>query len=316
MRVPELELVAVNDIASMENMAYLLSHDTVYGRYEGVRVDGNSLRIGDRGIRYLSEKNPGPVPSADLGVEVVFECTGLYTTREDAQHHIDAGAHWVILSGPTSSPDVPTVVHGVNRADGLTAIVSCASCTTNSITPVVEVLERHFGIEKALLTTVHAYTATQAIVDSPGGTRDFRRGRAAAANFVPASTGAAVATGKTLPELNGKFDGVAVRGPAPAPSPTWCSSLGRQTDVDEVNSVLRAEADSARYRGILGVTDQPLVSSDIIGDSRASIVQLDMTCVVGGDLVKVMCWYDNEWGFTHQMVLEALQVLGLPRPAA
>ena len=309
--IPELELVAVNDLAPLENMAYLLGHDTVYGRFEGVSTHDDSLAVRGREIRYFREGDPGQLPWDELGVDLVFECTGQFTKQEDAQKHINAGATWVILSGPTSSPDVPTVVHGVNRADESAAIVSCASCTTNSITPVVEVLHRHFGVEKALLTTVHAYTATQAIVDSPGGKKDFRRGRAAAQNFVPASTGAAVATGKALPEMVGKFDGVSVRGPVPVGSLSdLVFVLGRPTDADEVNAVLSEEADSDRYRGIFGVTDEPLVSSDVIGDSRAAIVQLDMTRVVGGDLVKVMCWYDNEWGFTHQMVREALQALG------
>lgn len=317
MDMPDLELVAVNDIAEPENMAYLLGHDTVYGRYEGVEVHGEELSVGSlmirgRKVRYLREKDPTRLPWKDLAVDLVFECTGRFTKQEDAAKHIDAGATWVILSGPTSSPDVPTVVHGVNRADGSASIISCASCTTNSITPVVEVLNRHFGVEKALLTTVHAYTATQTIVDGAGSRNDFRRGRAAAANFIPASTGAAIATTKALPELEGRFDGVAVRGPVPVGSISDLTFvLGRATDVDEINTVLRSEADTDRYRGILGVTDEPLVSSDIIGDSRASIVQLDMTKVVDGDLVKVMCWYDNEWGFTHQMVREARQALGL-----
>jgi glyceraldehyde 3-phosphate dehydrogenase len=236
----------------------------------------------------------------------------LFTKQEDASKHIEAGATWVILSGPTSSADVPTVVHGVNRPGRGTSILSCASCTTNNITPVVEVLHRHFGVEKALLTTIHAYTATQAIVDSPGGTKDFRRGRAAAANFVPASTGAAIATTKALPEMRGRFDGVAVRGPVAVGSISdLVFVLGRETTAEEINAALREEAATERYREVLGVTEDPLVSSDIVGDSRASVVQLDMTRVVGGDLAKVMCWYDNEWGFTNQMVRQALQDLGL-----
>ena len=310
---PELELVAVNDIGSLENMAYLTKYDTVYGRYERdvEAVDGTLLVDGEP-IRYLSERDPARLPWSDLGVELVFECTGLFTKQEDASKHIEAGATWVILSGPTSSVDVPTVVHGVNRPGGGTSIISCASCTTNSITPVVEVLNRHFGVEKALLTTIHAYTATQAIVDSPGHTKDFRRGRAAAANFVPASTGAAIATTKALPEMRGRFDGVAVRGPVAVGSISdLVFLLGRETTAEEINASLREEAASERYREVLGVTEEPLVSSDIVGDSRASVIQLDMTRVVGGDLAKVMCWYDNEWGFTNQMVREALQDLGL-----
>jgi glyceraldehyde 3-phosphate dehydrogenase len=290
---PELELVAVNDIGSLENMAYLIKYDTVYGRYErDVEAADGALVVDGEPISYLSERDPARLPWSDLGVELVFECTGLFTKQEDASKHIEAGATWVILSGPTSSADVPTVVHGVNRPSGGTSILSCASCTTNNITPVVEVLHRHFGVEKALLTTIHAYTATQAIVDSP------------------ASTGAAIATTKALPEVQGRFDGVAVRGPVAVGSISdLVFLLGRETTTEEVNAALREEAASERYREVLGVTEEPLVSSDIVGDSRASVVQLDMTRVVGGDLAKVMCWYDNEWGFTNQMVREALQVL-------
>jgi glyceraldehyde 3-phosphate dehydrogenase len=180
-------------------MAYLIKYDTVYGRYErDVEAADGALVVDGEPISYLSERDPARLPWSDLGVELVFECTGLFTKQEDASKHIEAGARWVILSGPTSSVDVPTVVHGVNRPSGGTSILSCASCTTNNITPVVEVLHRHFGVEKALLTTIHAYTATQAIVDSPGHTKDFRRGRAAAANFVPASTGAAIAPSRSV----------------------------------------------------------------------------------------------------------------------
>ena len=241
---PELELVAVNDIGSLENMAYLIKYDTVYGRYEkDVEAADGALVVDGERIRYLSERDPARLPWSDLGVELVFECTGLFTKQEDASKHIEAGATWVILSGPTSSADVPTVVHGVNRPSGGTSILSCASCTTNNITPVVEVLHRHFGVEKALLTTIHAYTATQAIVDGPGGTKDFRRGRAAAANFVPASTGAAIATTKALPEVQGRFDGVAVRGPVAVGSISdLVFLLGRETTAEEINAALREEA--------------------------------------------------------------------------
>jgi glyceraldehyde 3-phosphate dehydrogenase len=310
---PELELVAVNDIGSLENMAYLLRYDTVYGRYgKSVEVGDGELVVGGTHITYLGERDPARLPWSELGVELVFECTGLFTGQEDAKKHVEAGAGWVIISAPTSSEAVPTVVHGVNRPEGGTSIISCASCTTNSITPVVEVMNRRFGVDKALLTTVHAYTATQAIVDSPGGKKDFRRGRAAAANFVPASTGAARATARALPEVEGRFDGVAIRGPVSAGSISdLVFVLGRDATAEEINDVLREEAATERYREILGVTEEPLVSSDIIGDSRASVVQLDMTRVVGGNLAKIMCWYDNEWGFTNQMVREALQELGL-----
>jgi glyceraldehyde 3-phosphate dehydrogenase len=310
---PELELVAVNDIGSLENMAYLLRYDTVYGRYgKSVEVGDGELVVGGTHIAYLGERDPARLPWSELGVELVFECTGLFTGQEDAKKHVEAGAGWVIISAPTSSEGVPTVVHGVNRPEGGTSIISCASCTTNSITPVVEVMNRRFGVDKALLTTVHAYTATQAIVDSPGGKKDFRRGRAAAANFVPANTGAARATAQALPEVEGRFDGVAIRGPVSAGSLSdLVFVLGRDATAEEINGVLREEAATERYREILGVTEEPLVSSDIVGDSRASVVQLDMTRVVGCNLAKIMCWYDNEWGFTNQMVRQALQELGL-----
>ena len=316
---PELELVAVNDIGTLENMAYLIKYDTVYGRYEkGVESGPGALTVGGTRVLYLSERDPARLPWAELGVELVFECTGLFTKQEDAAKHVEAGATWVILSGPTSSEDVPTVVHGVNRPGGGRSIFSCASCTTNNITPVVEVMDRRFGVEKALLTTIHAYTATQQIVDGPGGKEDFRRGRAAAANFVPASTGAAKATARALPQVGGRFDGVAVRGPVAVGSISdLVFSLGRETTAEEINAALSEEAATERYREVLGVAEDPLVSSDIVGDPRASVVQLDMTRVVGGNLAKVMCWYDNEWGFTNQMVREALVDLGLREaPAA
>jgi glyceraldehyde 3-phosphate dehydrogenase len=310
---PEFELVAVNEIGSLENMVYLLRYDTVYGRYERQvdAVDGK-LVIDGRPLVYLSERDPERLPWADLEVDLVLECTGRFTDREHAEKHVRAGARWVILSGPTKSPDVPTIINGVNRPDGEARIISCASCTTNNITPLVEILDRHFGVQKALLTTVHAYTATQALVDSPGGAKDLRRGRAAAQNFVPSSTGAASATAKALPAMKDRFDGVAVRGPAAIGSISdVVFVLERDTTPQGVNDVLRQEASTDRYEGIVGVTEEPLVSSDIIKDPHASIVQLDLTRVVGGNLVKLMSWYDNEWGFTSQMVQVALQQLGL-----
>ena len=218
----------------------------------------------------------------------------------------------MIISGPTSSENVPTVVHGVNRPDGSAFIMSCASCTTNNIAPVIEVMKRHFGVQKAIMTTVHAYTATQMLVDSPGGKKDMRRGRAAAQNWVPSSTGAATAATKAIPELVGKFDGIAVRGPVPVGSLADVVLLTeRNVTAEEVNQAFREEAASARYQGILGVAEEELVSSDIIKDPRASIIQLDMTRVVDGNLVKVMSWYDNEWGYTNQMIKTALYTLGL-----
>jgi glyceraldehyde 3-phosphate dehydrogenase len=314
---PELDVVAVNEIGSLENMVYLLRYDTVYGRYERqVEAVEDKLAIDGKPLVYLSERDPERLPWADLQVDLVLECTGRFTGREDAEKHLRAGASWVVLSGPTKSPDVPTIVHGVNRPDGESQVISCASCTTNNITPLVEILDRHFGVDKALLTTVHAYTATQALVDSPGGAKDLRRGRAAAQNWVPSSTGAATATAKALPAMKGRFDGVSVRGPVIVGSISdVVLVVGRDTTVDEVNDVLRQEASTDRYQGILAVVDEPLVSADIVKDPRASIVQLDLTRVVGGNLVKVMSWYDNEWGFTSQMIQVALQQLDLQTAA-
>jgi len=302
---PELELVAVNDIAPADNLAYLLRNDSVYGRYgEKVGHEGDDLTVGDRRYRVLGEKDPAALPWADLEVDLVLECTGVFTKRPDLQKHLDAGAKRVILSAPAKGDEeVPFVVHGVNEA-GDAKIISTASCTTNCIAPVIEVAGRRIGIEKAMMTTVHAYTASQAIVDGPAS--KWRRGRAAAVNFVPTSTGAAKATTKALPEYEGRFDGVAIRGPVPAGSIVDITLVtSRETSVEEVNGIFEEEARSDRYRGIMGVTDEPIVSSDIIRDPRASLVDLTMTNVVGGDLVKVMAWYDNEWGYAAQMVREA-----------
>lgn len=313
---PQLELVAVNDIGSIDNMAYLIKYDSVYGRFDhSVEVKGGDLVIGGKIVKYLSEKNPADLPWSELNVDLVFECTGIFTKEEDAGKHIQAGAEWVIISGPTKSKGVPTVVHGVNHANGNSHIISCASCTTNNITPVMEIMGRRVGIKKAIMTTVHAYTATQLLVDGPGG-KDMLRGRAAAMNIVPSSTGAAVATTLALPELEGKFDGLSLRVPVPVGSIADITFVAeRPTSVEELNTIFREEAASERYNGILGVVEDPIASSDVIQDPRASIVDLTQTMVVDGDLVKIMSWYDNEWGYTNQMVKEALATLASKTPA-
>jgi glyceraldehyde 3-phosphate dehydrogenase len=305
---PELELVAINDIAPVDNLAYLLNYDTVYGKYEErVDVENGNLVVAGEEYEFLSVKDPAQLPWGEMEVDIVFECTGIFRTGEDLKKHLDAGAKFAILSAPPKSEDVPTVVHGVNVPSGETKVVSCASCTTNSITPVVEVMNRRFGVQKAMLTTIHAYTSSQSIVDAPAS--KIRRGRAGAANFVPTSTGAAIATTKALPELEGRFDGVAVRGPIPVGSVSdLVFVLEQDTTVEEVNQIFREEAASDKYKGILGATDDPIVSSDIIGDPHASLVDLGMTTVVDGNLVKIMAWYDNEWGFTNQMIREALRI--------
>jgi glyceraldehyde 3-phosphate dehydrogenase (phosphorylating) len=307
-----LDVVAVNDIADPENLAYLLRSDTVYGRYHRqVSTGGGALVVDGQPIPVFTERDPAALPWRDLGVDLVLECTGVFTREEDLAKHIQAGASYVILSAPTKSDTVPTVVHGVNRPVGAPQIISCASCTTNCITPVIEILKRRIRVERALMTTVHAYTGGQHLVDGPS--KQFRRGRAGAANLVPTSTGAAHATARVLSDLAGKFDGVAVRAPIPVGSIADIVFVAsRTTTVEEVNDAFRHEAGHGPYRGIVGVSEDPLVSADIIGDPRAAIVDLELTQVVDGTLGKVMAWYDNEWGFTHQMVREAKSMLGVP----
>ena len=305
---PSIEIVAVNDLADVENLAYLLRFDTVYGRYtKSVEVDGEDLVVDARKLRKLTCPDPSDLPWKELGVDLVFECTGAFTRREDLEKHIRAGARFVLLSAPSKDEAVQTVVHGVNVPGGAPSIISCASCTTNCITPIVEVIGRRIGFRKAVMTTIHAYTSSQALVDGPS--KRFRRGRAAAANLVPATTGAAQATTRALPQYAGLFDGIAIRAPIPVGSIADITFVtSRNTTVDEVNQVLTEEADTERYTGVLGVSRDPLVSSDIVGDSRASIVDLELTKVIDGDLVKVMSWYDNEWGYANQMFREAMSV--------
>jgi glyceraldehyde 3-phosphate dehydrogenase len=306
-----LDLVAVNDIADVENLAYLLQYDTVYGRYHRkISTADGALLVDGRRIPAFAERDPATLPWADLDVDLVLECTGVFTSEDDLTKHIHAGASYVILSAPTTAESVPTVVHGVNHPEGEPQIISCASCTTNCITPVVEVMHRHIGVQRAVMTTIHAYTAGQQLVDGPS--KSFRRGRAGAANLVPTSTGAARATTRAVPELADRFDGIAVRAPIPVGSIADIVFVAnRATSPQEVNDAFRHEAVSARYEGILGVSDDPLVSADIVGDPRAAIIDLDLTRVVDATLVKVMAWYDNEWGFTHQMIREARRTLAV-----
>lgn len=302
---PSLELVAVNDLVDAESLSYLLRFDTVYGRYrKPVAIESGDLVVDGRRIRTTRIRDPLELPWRELNVDLVFECTGALTKREDLEKHIRAGARTVLLSAPSKSADVPTVIHGVN-ARATTATISCASCTTNCITPIVEIVGRRIGFDNAIMTTLHAYTSSQSIVDGPNKHR--RRGRAAAANLVPTSTGAAQATARALPQYVDRLDGIAVRAPVPAGSLADITfHVTRKTTVDEVNQIIADEADTPRYQGVVGVSRDALVSSDIIGDPHASIVDLELTRVVGGDLVKVMSWYDNEYGYANQMVREAL----------
>jgi glyceraldehyde 3-phosphate dehydrogenase len=304
---PELELAAVNDLLPPDNLAYLLKYDTVYGRYEKeVKAGENSLVIDGKEYRMFNERDPSRLPWGELGIDTVFECTGIFRKKEGMEKHLQAGAKRVILSAPEKTGEVKMVVYGVNRSEEEAQLISCASCTTNCISPVVEIIGRRIGMKKATMTTIHAYTSSQTLVDGPKN--KWRRGRAAAVNFVPTTTGAAQATTKVLPQYSGKFDGVAVRGPVPVGSiAVLVFVTDREVTKQEVNSIFREEAESERYRGVLGVAEDPIVSSDIIKDSRASIIDLSMTQVVDGDLLKVMSWYDNEWGYASQMVREAVR---------
>lgn len=307
---PELTLVAINDLTPPDNLAYLLKYDSAYGRYDReVKSTDSALVIDGREYRVFSRKDPLRLPWKELEVDIVFECTGIFRTRAGLEKHLEAGAGRVILSAPEKTGEVPTVVHGVNRPVESARLVSCASCTTNCITPVVEVMGRRIGITKATMTTVHAYTASQALVDGPRS--KWRRGRAAAVNFVPTSTGAAKATGMVLPRYADIFGGIAIRGPVPVGSIVdMVFVTERETSVAEVNDIFREEAENTRYLDILGVSEDPLVSADIVGDPRASVVDLTMTQVTAGDLVKVLSWYDNEWGYSSQMVKEAVRLGG------
>ncbi len=306
---PGLDIVAVNDLVPVDNIAYLLKYDSVYGVYnKEVSHEDGLLIVGDKKIKYTSERNPEELPWGENNINIVIESTGIFTQREGAEKHIKAGAETVVISAPTKSEDTPTVVHGVNTEDGKTSIFSCASCTTNNISPVVEVLGRRIGIKKAIMTTVHAYTASQPTVDAVSK-KNYRMGRAGAANIVPTSTGAAIATTKALPQFGGKFDGVALRVPIPVGSISDMTFVTEKpTTVAEVNAILEEEANTARYANVLATTHEQIVSSDIVQSPYASTVDLSMTRVVDGDLLKVMTWYDNEWGFTNQMIRQIIEI--------
>ena len=272
---PGLDVVAVNDLMSIDNAAYLLKHDSVYGRYkEEVTIDEKHLQVGNKKVLFISEKDPAKLPWKELGIDVVIESTGIFTKREDAEKHIYAGAKTVVISGPTKSKDTPTVVHGVNTSDGKTSIFSCASCTTNNVGPIIEIINRRIGIKKAILNTIHAYTASQTLVDAPSK-RSPRMGRAAAVNLAPASTGAAIAVTKALPQIEGRFDGVAIRTPVPVGSISDITMVtSKNTSIEEINTVLIEESRTDRYHLVLSVSDEPLVSSDIIQSPFAAIVDL------------------------------------------
>ncbi len=304
---PNVSVVAINDLGDIQNLAYLLNHDTVYGKFENeVRVQGNSLLVDGHEMRVLQEKDPTKLPWKDLGVDIAVEATGFFESYEKARVHITAGAKRVVITAPAQDDDGPngkTVLMGVNENELSTCLISSnGSCTTNSASPVVAVLSENPGIKKAVLNTVHAYTATQNLVDGPTKGSDFLRGRAAGQNIVPSTTGAAISVTRAVKELNGKFDGIALRVPVIAGSLADITFISKKkTSAEEINAILTQAAQSEQWQGILKVSNEPLVSSDIIQEPFGAIVDLSFTRVVDGDLVKVLSWYDNEWGYVSTL---------------
>jgi glyceraldehyde 3-phosphate dehydrogenase len=300
----DLEIVAINDLTDTKTLAYLLKHDSNYGTYDKeVGYDDENIIVDGRKVKVLAERDPALLPWKDMEVDLIIESTGFFTKKEDAEKHITAGAKRVVISGPSKSDGVDTIVLGANddKLEGASHVISNASCTTNSLGAVMALLDSEFGVEKSLLTTVHSYTASQALQDAPK--KDLREGRNAAENIVPTSTGAAIAVTLTLPQLQGKFDGLSIRVPTPVVSLSDVTALlKRNTTVEELNEVFKKAAAEPFYQGILGVSEEPLVSSDYIGNSHSGTVDLALTKVVAGNLVKVMVWYDNEWGYSNRLV--------------
>ena len=312
---PEIEIVAVNDLGDVANMAYLLKYDTVYREWKhDIKVEGDSLIIDGKKVKVLAEKEPSKLPWKDLDVDVVVESTGLFTTYEKSKAHLDAGAKKVVISAPASAKATAgkpaseevhgeTILLGVNEEKfGTCDITSNASCTTNAASPLIAILDEALGIEKAILNTVHGYTASQALVDGPSK-KDLREGRAAAQNIVPSSTGAAIAVTKAFTKLEGLFDGISMRVPVPAGSMVDVTFISKKNaTAEEVNEILKKASQEKRWENIFSVTEEELVSSDILGSKYGSIADLKMTRVVGGNLIKVMGWYDNEMGYTYTLV--------------
>ena len=317
-RGADVEIVAVNDIGDAKTMAHLLKYDSVFGPFgdEVAAADGG-IRVGEDEIRLLNEKDPAALPWGDLGVQIVVESTGLFTKREQAQAHLDAGAEKVVISAPATDPDV-TIVLGVNEdaydPDGH-RIVSNASCTTNCVAPIAKILHDTFGIEQGFMTTIHAYTNDQRILDLPH--KDLRRARAAAINLIPTSTGAARAIGLVMPELKGKVDGIAMRAPVPDGSVVdLVVQVAREATIDDVNEAFRRSADTGPLEGILRFSDEPIVSQDVVGSSYSCVFDSDLT-MANGRFVKVFGWYDNEWGYSCRLVdlVERMARKTAPSPA-
>lgn len=308
---PDIDIVAINDLGAPENMAYLLKYDTVYGCYEKrVEVKDNKLVVDRKEVIVIQEKDPALLPWKNLDIDIVVESTGVFESHETAAPHLTAGAKRVVITAPAKDEITPTSTPNVGEEFlKLDRITSNASCTTNAATPVMAVMAVNPGIKKAVLNTVHAYTASQGLVDGPDKKGDYRRARAASQNIVPSTTGAALAATKALPSLAGKFDGISLR------VPVVCGSImdftfiaARPTSTEEINDIFRKAAAEKQWQGILAVTEEPLVSSDIIKNPCGSIVDLQMTKVVDGDLVKVLAWYDNEWGYAATLLKHVLAV--------
>jgi glyceraldehyde 3-phosphate dehydrogenase len=302
----DIEIVALNVLTDTRTLAHLLKHDSSYGEYaHEVGYDDSGIIVDGKHIKIFSETDPAKLPWKDLDVDVVIESTGFFVDPAKARAHIDpAGAKKVVISAPAKGDGADTIVLGVNDEkikEGTTEVVSNASCTTNCITPVMGVLESHFGVEKAMMTTVHSYTASQKLQDAPA--KDLREARAAAENIVPTTTGASIAAAKALPALEGNFGGMSVRVPTPVVSMSDITAvLKRDTSVEELNKVFKEAAATPYYQGILAVTEEELVSSDFKGNPHSAIVDLPLTAVIGGNLVKVVAWYDNEWGYSNRLV--------------
>lgn len=314
----DFDIIAINDLGEPQNLAYLLKYDSVYGRYDkSAEVRNHILVVEGKEIRFFQEKDPSQLPWKELGVDVVVESTGVFTSYEKVKPHLDSGAKRVVITAPvkaSSSPSGQVITSTPNvGADFLVEgrVSSNASCTTNATTPVMSIMMRNPGVKKAVLNTVHGYTATQSLVDAPVA-KDFRRGRAAAANIVPSSTGAADAVEQAIPEIKGKFDGISMRVPVITGSLIDFTFIAkRATSAEEINSIFRKAAESKEWEGIIKVNEEPIVSSDIVGEPYGSIIDLSFTRVVDGDLVKVLSWYDNEWGYGAMLIkhIESLKEL-------
>ena len=311
----DLDIVAINDLGDCENLAYLLKYDTIYRRYEKqVEAKNGKLVVDGKEVIFLQKRDPKELPWKDLGIDIVVESTGIFSEYTKAKAHIDAGAKRVVITAPAKAGvEGATVLMGINEGEmEKVVLTSNGSCTTNAVSPVIQIMKESLGIKKALLNTIHGYTATQNLVDGPVKGSKVRRGRAAAENIVPSTTGAAISVALAIPELEGKFDGVAMRVPVLVGSVADITFLSaRETSVEEINDIFRKAAKEPRWDGIMTVTEDPIVSSDIIGEPYGAIVDLTFTKVVDGDLVKVLSWYDNEWGYVATLVKHVLNVTTL-----